>query len=169
MNLSQIKLSVNLLALILGMMMIITACSTPNGNKNDDYLYGQVTHDEWIKKAGGGMNSYKPDEAMITEIREIMDGGNYSMLILAGSWCPDSRSEVPKIMKVMDEIGMSEEECPIYAVDREKRCPSGMNEKYNLKRVPTLVVLENGEEIGRIVEYPEETWEKDLLGILRTN
>ena len=36
------------------------------------------------------------------------------------------------------------------------------------KEVPTVILVEDGEELGRIVEYPERTWEKDLLETLES-
>jgi len=42
-------------------------------------------------------------------------------------------------------------------------------EKFNVQRVPTTIVLQNGTELGRIVEYPERSNEEDLLRILVSN
>jgi hypothetical protein len=41
-----------------------------------------------------------------------------------------------------------------------------MSEKFNIQRVPTTIVLRDGVELGRIVEYPEKSNEEDLLKIL---
>ncbi|MFT5986217.1 MAG: hypothetical protein ACI825_001717, partial [Planctomycetota bacterium] len=35
----------------------------------------------------------------------------------------------------------------------------------NIAYVPTIIILENGIELGRIVESTQETLEKDLLAI----
>lgn len=51
-------------------------------------------------------------------------------------------------------------------VDREKREPSATAEKWNINKVPTVVVLSQGKELGKIVEYPEANWEDDILKIL---
>jgi hypothetical protein len=41
-----------------------------------------------------------------------------------------------------------------------------MSEKFSVQRVPTTIVLRDGTELGRIVEYPEKSNEEDLLMIL---
>jgi hypothetical protein len=37
----------------------------------------------------------------------------------------------------------------------------------NIERVPTFIIMNEGIEIGRIIETPEETLEADLLKILQ--
>ena len=37
----------------------------------------------------------------------------------------------------------------------------------NIVRVPTIIVEQKGAEIGRIIEFPVTSLEKDLLTILR--
>jgi len=37
----------------------------------------------------------------------------------------------------------------------------------DIKRVPTFIIYENGEEIGRIIETPKKSLEKDLEKIVK--
>ena len=74
---------------------------------------------------------------------------------------------MPQLMKIFKLMDLDLETITIYGLTyKEKTEPTGTYLKYDIKRVPTLVVLRDGEEIGRIVEYPVESLEKDLLKIL---
>ena len=46
-----------------------------------------------------------------------------------------------------------------------KTSPEGLEKKYHMKRVPTLIILSQGQEINRIVERPWRSLEEDLLAI----
>jgi len=51
-------------------------------------------------------------------------------------------------------------------VDRQKKDPEGLAAQYDFQRIPTFIVLQDGKEIGRIVERPEVSLEQDLAKIL---
>lgn len=55
----------------------------------------------------------------------------------------------------------------MYGVDLKIRDGGGLSEKHHVERVPTLVFLRNGEEIGRIVEYPKRSIEEDFWEIIK--
>jgi len=54
----------------------------------------------------------------------------------------------------------------LFGLDRSKRDADGLAEKYQIEFVPTFVVLQDDEEIGRIVETPIVSIEQDLVEIL---
>jgi len=64
-------------------------------------------------------------------------------------------------------MSVSEDDVHLFGVDRSKKSTDGTTEKYTISRVPTLIVLRGDEELGRIVESPRSTQEKDLLRILQ--
>jgi hypothetical protein len=41
-----------------------------------------------------------------------------------------------------------------------------MEKDTKINKVPTMIIIKNGKEIGRIEEFPEDTWENDLIKIL---
>jgi len=107
---------------------------------------------------------YTPRKDAVEQIAGIR--GSFDILIFFGSWCKDSVSEVPKILRVLDAAGNRNLKLALYGVDREKKEGLGMSEKFNIQRVPTTIVLRDGVELGRTVEYPEKSSEEDLLKIL---
>ncbi len=78
-----------------------------------------------------------------------------------GTWCSDSRREVPRFYKIMDEVGFADFD--MITVNRAKQA-NGLEKGYNLNYVPTFILFKNGKEIGRFVErVVNDSLENDLL------
>jgi thiol-disulfide isomerase/thioredoxin len=107
---------------------------------------------------------YTPRKDVVDKIAGIH--GSFDILVFFGTWCKDSVSEVPKILRILDAAGNKDIKLALYGVDRSKKEGLGMSEKFDIQRVPTTIVLRDGKELGRIVEYPEKSNEEDLLRIL---
>jgi thiol-disulfide isomerase/thioredoxin len=132
-------------------------------------LLGEITWEAW--KAGAGWVSYsaddfQPSETKIKEIARFATEKEAAFLIFGGSWCSDTEHQLPMVVKILHLASVSTGNVRIFGVDREKREPTGTAEKWNINKVPTVVILSQGKEIGRIVEYPEAGWEDDILKIL---
>lgn len=110
-------------------------------------------------------NEYEIDSTSLREIAAMANGVHF--VIIAGTWCGDSKREIPHLLKVLDQANVATEHIQFYGVDRSKKSDDGSTEKYSIERVPTIIVIKDGREIGRIVERPEETLEIDLVKILR--
>ena len=107
---------------------------------------------------------YTPRKDVVEKITGVQ--GSFDILLFFGTWCKDSVSEVPKILRVLDAADNKNLKLTLYGVDRAKKEGLGMSEKFNIRRVPTTIVLRDGTELGRIVEYPKNSCEEDLLKIL---
>ncbi len=112
-----------------------------------------------------GYNLYKPDSVTVSGIKK--DLNNIRTTIVMGTWCSDSREQVPHYFKVMDEAGYMEDSLNIICVDREKKDLSGEVDSLNIELVPTFIFYRDDKEIGRIIETPEQTLEKDIYSILK--
>jgi thiol-disulfide isomerase/thioredoxin len=97
-------------------------------------------------------------------IRMVQPGAEF--LVFLGTWCGDSKREVPRFMKIADMAGIPADRIRLCGVDRAKKSPDGLAAPYEIVRVPTFIVFRNGKEEGRIVERPLGTLEGDLLTIL---
>ena len=107
---------------------------------------------------------YEPDEFLIEQIKNLSD--NIDIQIFMGTWCIDSRREVPRFLKILDAANYEQKKLQIINVDRQKRSPTHEEKNKNIEYVPTFVINKNGNEIGRIVEFPIITLESDLQSIL---
>ena len=112
--------------------------------------------------------NYKVDTSLIASLKQNMQRKQF--LLFMGTWCGDSKREVPRILKVLDYCGVRDEQVKIVMVSNAenmyKQSPSHEEKGLNILRVPTLIVYENNTEINRLIEYPVESLEKDLLKIL---
>ncbi len=111
--------------------------------------------------------TYKPKESIVRKIKAIIKGEDYELVIIFGDWCSDSKLQVGRFDKVLDEAYFPKDKRKHIAVDRDKKTRDIDITKYHVARVPTFIVFHNGLEKGRIVESPDRTLEKDLYNILR--
>jgi len=130
-------------------------------------LVGKITEEELNKEFPifwVNAEQYTPDEAAVARIKALTD--KMDLVLFLGTWCPDSHKEAPKLIKIYNLAGNPNLSLTIYGVDRTKKDLEGIAEKYAIVRVPTTVVLRDGRELGRIVEYPKKSVEHDLLDIV---
>ncbi len=111
-----------------------------------------------------GYKYYSPKASVVTMLNEVKT--DYTIKIIMGTWCSDSRREVPRFYKLLDELKLVDEEITLINVDRMREVPEINMDDLNILLVPTFIIYRGGKEIGRIVETPIETLEKDLLNIL---
>lgn len=94
----------------------------------------------------------------------------YNLLLFMGTWCGDSKREVPKIIKLLSHLNFPMNQLKIVAVDQRKeyykKSPGGEEWGLHIKRVPTLIFLKNGKEVNRIIETPVTSWEADFFAIV---
>lgn len=107
---------------------------------------------------------YHPDAEVSEALKPLIK--HKAITIVLGTWCGDSKLQVPHLYKILDTLNVSEKEVTLIGVDRSKNAENGLLDGLNILRVPTFILSEKGKELGRIVEFPAETLEKDLLNIL---
>ena len=87
-----------------------------------------------------------------------------------GTWCGDSKREVPRFIKILESVDYPMENLKIVAVDKRrdfyKKSPQGEEWGLNIRRVPTFIFYKNGREINRIIETPVTTLEVDIVSIV---
>lgn len=141
----------------------------------DRILYGHLTtdsllqspYDAWYKK---NYNDYTVN----TQVKQsVLPASLKGIKIEAwfGSWCGDSKRELPRFIKVLDEIKFDKNNLRIIATGGSdslyKQSPTGEEKGKGIFRVPVFIVYRNGNEIGRINEFPVQTMERDLMAILQ--
>ena len=111
---------------------------------------------------------YKTDTIVADQLKPFLQ--NKRFIIFMGTWCGDSKKEVPKMYKLLDYCGMHPSQIELINVDIYdsvyKQSPTHEERGLNIHRVPDLLIYENKKEIGRIVESPVVSLEKDLLAIV---
>jgi len=91
---------------------------------------------------------------------------SYSITIVLGTWCSDSREQVPRFIKILDELDYNTNSIEIFCVNHEKS--AGIDISYlKIDRVPTIIFFKEGIEMGRITETPYLTLEEDIYNIVK--
>ncbi|MGO4913101.1 thioredoxin family protein [Leeuwenhoekiella sp. W20_SRS_FM14] len=107
---------------------------------------------------------YTVDSGLLEELKPLLK--DVEITVFMGTWCGDSKRETPRFYKILDAAGKTED-IELITVDRSKTTPQGLEAGKDIKRVPTLIFSKDGKELGRIVEYPIESLEADMLKILK--
>ena len=107
---------------------------------------------------------YTPDAAVVADLKSQMK--DVEVRAYMGTWCGDSKRETPKFFKLLEFVGYDQDDLTMITVDRSKSEPADLVNGYDVNRVPTFIFYRDGEELGRFVEYPRETLEKDILKIV---
>lgn len=161
------------IGLLMGMMLqaqIKDEITLDNGRK---FLIGQISIDD-LKKApyqswfDQNFTNYQVEGATVESFSSKLEA--YNLLLFMGTWCGDSKREVPRVAKILEVADFPMEQLKIVAVDRRKefykKSPGGEEWGLDIKRVPTLIFLKDGKEVNRLVESPLRTLEQDFLAII---
>ncbi len=119
-------------------------------------------HSSWFLE---GYASYIPDAVCLEQLRNT-DISDITITVVLGTWCPDSRREVPRFMKLADLWGFPTEKIRFIGVDINKVAPLDEYASLGIERVPTFIFFENNSEKGRIIEIPVSSLEQDSRDIL---
>ena len=121
----------------------------------------------WFSK---NYDQYEPNNAITLNSAEL---NKYTIKLFLGTWCGDSKKEVPRLYKVLDAASFPMEQLSVVAVhvdsDTYKQSPNHEEVGLNIHRVPTIVFYKDGKEVNRIVEHPIESFEEDIQNIITTN
>lgn len=138
-----------------------------NGNK---VLKGFMTKQElatdssfkWFKENQQG---YTPDQNALQRLRANKDSIN--IIAFGGTWREDTHYILPKFFVLADAAGLSPERITVLGVDHDKKTIQHLSEAFDITNVPTIIVMKNGKEIGRVVEYGHTgLFDRDLAEIL---
>lgn len=108
--------------------------------------------------------SYDPDKSALKGIRSEKEG--VTVTIVLGTWCHDSKEQVPRFYKILDKLKWKEENIRQFCVNTSKKAEDIDMEGLDIVKVPTFIFYRNGKEIGRIIETPVKSLEEDMMMIL---
>ena len=134
------------------------------GTVSEDALRKEP-YSSWFVK---NYEDYRPNQDIIIQLKNY-PLSIYTVKIFFGTWCGDTKREMPKMMKVLDQIGFPKSNITFIALDNDdnayKQSPKHEEKGMSIYRVPTFIVYEKGKEIARINELPVQSTERDLLQI----
>jgi len=102
----------------------------------------------WFDKES---KDYTPYAAAVKTLQTNKD--KIDFVVFMGTWCHDSQFIVPKFYRLLEAAGYPEDKVSMIGVDRSKKTLNHLAETFHIINVPTIMVLKDGVEIGRVVEY----------------
>lgn len=121
---------------------------------------------EFISAFEKGFETYQPDKSVISKL--IKFKSRISVKVVGGNWCSDTREQVPKLGKVLYQIGVPADSFQYFRVDKLKKpLEDDFTKSWAVGPVPDMYIYLDGKLKGRIIEIPKGLTEQDLLKILR--
>jgi len=112
---------------------------------------------------------YAPDLTVLEMMKSYIRAGDRVEVYL-GTWCADSQREVPKYLRIVDDLRSQfgvELPTTFVAVDRSKQKPETLVAGKHLSKVATFIYYRGDQELGRIEEKTQSPlFEDDLLSIV---
>lgn len=126
-----------------------------------------VSRDSSFKWFAENKNGYTPNASAIEAFKKF--GKDIQIVAFAGTWCHDTHFVLPKFFSLIDAAGFSTDKVTLIGVDRSKKTLSHLVEAFNVIDVPTFIVMKDGKELGRVVEYGKYgMWDKELGEVIIT-
>ena len=140
-------------------------------SEQSTWLLGYFRKDQLVREPYSswyikGYDEYQFNSEIVNNLSDISKDG-VTIKIVMGTWCSDSRREVPRFMRILDLWKFPLSDVTFIGVDIAKLSPIGEYEKLDIRRVPTFIIYKNNIEAGRIIENPTTSLEQDMVNILK--
>ena len=164
--------------LILFFTIIFLNCETKGENekinikissKGEKMVVGKISYNKLVDFSKKWENSDQTNLNLKNDSKLKSLFFNIKIKIFMGTWCEDSIREIPYLFNILNSINYNIESVEIICVDENKNTPEGYEKDFEIIKVPTIIFLKKNEEINRIVEFPVETLQKDIIKILSNN
>jgi thiol-disulfide isomerase/thioredoxin len=137
-------------------------------NRHKQVMINQCTREgitsfpEFKESYDANYANYKVDSTTLKSLSKVLKGRNITIVL--GTWCGDSKLQVPHFLKIMDALDFDAKKITIIGVDGTKHAENGIIDNLKITNVPTFIFTDkNGTEVARITERPQESLEKDMI------
>lgn len=110
---------------------------------------------------------YTPEATVVQAMENAKD--KISFIVFGGTWCDDTRYILPKFFLLQEMSGFPDNRISFFGVNRAKETPGNITRALGITNVPTIIVMKDGKELGRVVEYGKTgKWDKELAEIIQS-
>jgi len=81
------------------------------------------------------------------------NSGKFKVVVFFGTWCEDSQNLVPVFYRLVDKAGYPDDNITLIGVDRAKTTLDNLHTAFGITNVPTFIIMKDGKEVNRVVEY----------------
>jgi thiol-disulfide isomerase/thioredoxin len=109
--------------------------------------------------------NYTPPAAAVDALKT--KGSKIQIICFGGTWCGDTQNILPKFYLLATAAGFMQNHITLIGVNRSKKTHGALAEAMGITNVPTFIVMKDGKEAGRVVEYGKTgQWDKELGEII---
>lgn len=149
--------------------LVSASDSSRNQEQRNDILVGDISkadlmqepHAAWFEAM---YKSYEPKQSALETVKSNIN--EYEITVFMGTWCGDSKREIPKLYKLLEMSDFDMDNLEMKAVELDKTLPNDLQEDFDVHHVPTIIFYKDGEEVERFVEYPQQRFEEDIAKIV---
>ena len=124
-----------------------------------------IQNDDSYRWYTSSQTGYKPDSATLNAFESAKK--NIQFVVFGGTWCEDTQFILPKFFKLQEQTGFPDEGITLFGVNREKTSLGNIAKAFNVTNVPTFIVMKDGKEVGRVVEYGKTgKWDREIAALL---
>ena len=81
------------------------------------------------------------------------NGTKVNMIIFGGTWCEDTQNLLPQWYRLADSAHFPDSSITLIGVDRNKKTLDNLSDAFHITNVPTFIMMKDGKEVARVVEY----------------
>ena len=125
-----------------------------------------LQNDKTFNWYASGQSDYSPEMKILTAFETAKTSVHF--ILFGGTWCDDTQYIVPKFFKIQELSGFPDSAVSFYGVDRDKKTIGNISHAFNITNVPTIIIMKEGKEIGRVVEYGKTgKWDMEIAEMLK--
>lgn len=154
--------------IIIGIIFFVGMMAEPIMGQSTKDQVGLVTVEEILEQDrifSIYVDRYEPNMEAMNYLSAQED--SVMLAVFFGNWCRESKKYIPALIKTLKMLESPLIQATYIGVDNEKKYPDSFLKKFDIKYIPTVVVLKGDLEIGRIEEKPQQPIESDLVEILK--
>jgi hypothetical protein len=111
-------------------------------------------------------SGYTPESKILTAFESAKSSIHF--ILFGGTWCDDTQYILSRFFKIQELSGFPDSSVSFFGVDRDKKTIGNVSNAFNITNVPTIIVMKEGKEIGRVVEYGKTgKWDAELAEMIK--
>jgi len=128
--------------------------------------YALQNNDEFNKWYKSNQGYYTPADSIVNAMEAAK--GKVQFVVFGGTWCEDTQFVLPKFFKLQEQAGFPDSAISFFAANRAKQTLGNIAAAFKVINVPTIIVMKDGKEVGRVVEYGATgKWDVELAVLLK--
>ena len=133
------------------------------GTINKQLLQSDANFKKWYTPS---QSEYKPDSTIVKAFKKATTQ-KLQFVVFSGTWCEDTQFILPRFFKLQEMGNVPDNNITFFGVNRSKKTLGNITNAFGIINVPTIIIMKEGKEAGRVVEYGKTgKWDVELSEII---